>query len=404
MSKIPKLSYIVLSYNYEQFIGTTLRSILDQTVQDFEIVVVDDASRDRSVDIVRGFDDPRIQLHVNERNLGGAASYNRAVEAASGEWLVNLDADDWVAPQKAELQLAALAADPSLDVIGTYVKFVDKQGAPHPKAQELEALTNVEHDLNRLDTWLGTNPLCRSSTMVRRAAHLRIGLDDPAMVRAPDYELWTRALRLGCRFAVLPDALTYSRQHSQGVTHADPLGTMLEITHSMLRNLVPLAEARALYPSIERIVTWVARHPQLSSLQPVEAHRLLGLMMGGTGFADFTTFRTELAARDEDPSLARLGRRTLALTDGSEQAAHLSRLERDIGAYIEARDYWYQKSKTWEDLYRGIAKATQHKKGSSPRPKHTAPAKKPATNITDYLRWGLGRLWIKVYSRFTRSS
>jgi glycosyltransferase involved in cell wall biosynthesis len=173
MSKIPKLSYIVLSYNYEQFIGTTLSSILDQTVQDFEVVVVDDASRDRSVDIVRSFADPRIKLHVNERNLGGAASYNRAVEAASGEWLVNLDADDWVAPQKAELQLAALAADPSLDIIGTYVNFVDKQGAPHPKAQELEALTNVAHDLNRLDTWLGANPLCRSQQWC--AARLTFG-------------------------------------------------------------------------------------------------------------------------------------------------------------------------------------------------------------------------------------
>lgn len=404
MSKIPKLSYIVLSYNYEQFIGTTLRSILDQTVQDFEIIVVDDASRDRSVDIVRSFADPRIKLHVNERNLGGAASYNRAVESASGEWLVNLDADDWVAPQKAELQLAALAADPSLDIIGTYVNFVDKQGAPHPKAQEWEALTNVAYDLNRLDTWLGANPLCRSSTMVRRAAHLRIGLDDTAMVRAPDYELWTRALRLGCRIAVLPDALTYSRQHSQGVTHADPLGTMLEITHSMLRNLVPLAEARALYPSIERIVTWVARHPQLSSLQPTEVHRLLGLMMAGSGFADFTTFRKALTKRDDDASLARLGRRTLALADGSEQAAYLSRLERDVGAFIEARDYWYQKSKTWEDLYRELTKATQQKKSSSPRPKHPAPATKPATKIPNYLRWGLGRLWIKVYSRFTPSS
>jgi GT2 family glycosyltransferase len=404
MSKIPKLSYIVLSYNYERFIGVTLRSILDQTVQDFEIVVVDDASSDQSVNIVRSFADPRIKLHVNERNLGGAASYNRAVEAASGEWLVNLDADDWVAPQKAELQLAALASNPSIDIIGTYVNFVDKQGAPHPKAQEMEAHTNVAYDLNRLDTWIGANPLCRSSTMVRRAAHLRIGLDDPAMIRAPDYELWTRALRLGCRFAVLPDTLTYSRQHSQGVTHADPLGTMLEITHSMLRNLVPLAEARALYPSIERILTWVARHPQLSSLQPNEVYRLLGLMMSGTGFSDFTTFRKVLAARDEDPSLARVGRRALALTAGSEQAAHLSRLERDIGAYIKARDHWHQKSKKWEGKYRELVKAAPHKKSRSPQPKHIALLEKLANRTPNYLRWGLGRLWIKVYSRFTRSS
>ncbi|MFX5494461.1 glycosyltransferase family 2 protein, partial [Acinetobacter baumannii] len=79
----------------EEYICTTLRSILEQTVQDFEIVVVDDCSRDRSVEVVRSFNDPRIRLIVNEKNLGGAGSYNRAVEAARGTWLVNLDADDW---------------------------------------------------------------------------------------------------------------------------------------------------------------------------------------------------------------------------------------------------------------------------------------------------------------------
>src|SRR5256885_734485 len=82
MSAAPKLSFIVLSYNYADLIGQTIRSILEQTVQDFEIIVVDDASTDTSCDIVRSFADPRIRLLLNERNLGGAASYNRAVEAA----------------------------------------------------------------------------------------------------------------------------------------------------------------------------------------------------------------------------------------------------------------------------------------------------------------------------------
>ena len=332
MSEAPRLSYIVLSYNYQQFIGTTIRSILDQTVRDFEIVVVDDASHDRSVEVIQAFADPRIRLFVNETNRGGAASYNRAVEAARGEWLVNLDADDWIAPQKAEIQLKAIAADPLLDIVGTYVNFVDENGARHPNAEELETHTNAAHELDRVDTWIGVNPLCRSSTMVRRSSHLRIGLDDPAMVRAPDYELWTRALRHGCHFGLIPEPLTYCRLQSGGVTHGDPLGTMLEMSYAMLRNLVPLAEARGLNPSLERMVTWVARHRQLSSLPPAEAHRLLGMLMTSPALNDFTAFRAALSADDGDAGLARIGRRTLGLSEGSDREAYVNKLERDIEA------------------------------------------------------------------------
>ena len=139
MSDTPLLSYIVLSYNYEHYIDQTIRSILRQTVQDFEIVVVDDCSKDNSVEVVKSFRDPRIRVLCNEKNLGGAGSYNRAVFlAARGEWLVNLDADDWIAPQKAEAQLEFAAQNPHLDIIGSYVVFLDADGAPHPNAEVLE--------------------------------------------------------------------------------------------------------------------------------------------------------------------------------------------------------------------------------------------------------------------------
>jgi glycosyltransferase involved in cell wall biosynthesis len=139
MSLTPKLSFIVLSYNYADLIGQTIHSILGQTVQDFEIVVVDDASTDASCDVIRSFADPRIRLLVNERNLGGAGSYNRAVQAARGEYLVNLDADDWITPNKCE-------------------------GRPHSRTAELDAVVNRPFDLNAVDSWVGQNRLVRSST------------------------------------------------------------------------------------------------------------------------------------------------------------------------------------------------------------------------------------------------
>jgi glycosyltransferase involved in cell wall biosynthesis len=347
MTQAPLLSYIVLSYNYENYIGQTIRSILAQTVQDFEIIVVDDASRDGSQEVVRSFNDQRIRLLINENNMGGAWSYNRAIEAARGEWLVNLDADDWIAPQKAEVQLAAVATNPQLDIIGTYVNFVDSTGAPHPRAMEFEAFLNMPHELGQVDSWIGTNSLCRSSTMVRRSTHIQLGCFDPFMVSAPDYEFWTRALREDCCFLVVPQPLTFSRVHSKGVTHADPVGKLLELTYAMLRNLIPLAEARALNPSLERIIAWAARHPQLSDLRPIETYRLLGMLMTSPPLDDFVSFRAALSAPESDQVLINVGRRCLLLCgEGSSLSLYARKLERDIEAYIEAREYWRLRSET----------------------------------------------------------
>ncbi|RZL68536.1 MAG: glycosyltransferase family 2 protein [Variovorax sp.] len=355
MSQTPLLSYIVLSYNYERYIAQTLQSILSQTVQDFEIVVVDDASKDRSVEVVSSFDDPRIRLFRNPTNIGGAASYNRAVEAARGEWLVNLDADDWIAPNKAELQLAAVASDPCLDVVGSYVSVFDQNDAPHPSSDLLKSIFSSPHNFNLVDTWIGANHLCRSSTMVRASAHRKIGLDDPDMVRAPDYELWTRALHNGLRMAVLPQELTFIRMHSRGVTHADPLGSFLEMSYAMLRNLVPVCEARALYPSLSRIVSWVGQHQALGSLLPVEGYRLLGMFMQATRVSGFAEFKAMLANRSEQPQLAEIGRRTLALVNpGALPYQELSKLRTDLVLYIEARDYWHNRSDQWEQRYNDL--------------------------------------------------
>ena len=110
-------------------------------------------------------------LVVNPHNLGGSASFNRGVEAARGRWIVNLDADDWIAPEKVARQLEVAQREPDLAIIGTWVNVIDEHGQRHPKAAELESFVNRTHLLNSAKTWVGQNPLCRSSTMVRRSVY-----------------------------------------------------------------------------------------------------------------------------------------------------------------------------------------------------------------------------------------
>jgi len=348
----PLVSFVILSYNYEDQIRKTLRSVLDQTFTDFEVVIVDDASGDGSLGSIRSFDDPRIRLTVNPRNLGGSASFNRGVEAARGTWIVNLDADDWIAPEKVTKQLEVAERDPSLSIIGTWVNVVDESGQPHPQAGEIESHLNRAHLLNSVETWIGQNPLCRSSTMVRRSLYHEIGGSDPAMVRAPDYELWTRALSRGSRFHLLPEALTYYRLHPRGVTHGNPVDTTLELAYATIRNLAPLAEARALHDDWASMLDWLTRRTTDGAVSPPETLRLRGMAVLLPVLSEYAAFRAKLAT--PDPVLERAGRYTLP-TSLRPTHEEVEKLMSDIEGYTGARDFWQAQATAWEAQYRLLA-------------------------------------------------
>lgn len=104
------VSIVMPAYNNEQYVGAAIRTVLAQTHRDWELLFVDDASRDRTVEIVESFRDPRIRILRNEKNSGAALSRNRGLREAKGEWVAFLDADDWWHPEKLERQLRFMKA------------------------------------------------------------------------------------------------------------------------------------------------------------------------------------------------------------------------------------------------------------------------------------------------------
>ena len=89
---MPRVSVIMPSYNKEKYIAKSIKSILNQTYRDFELLIIDDVSTDSSVEIIRSFDDPRIRFYQNEQNVGMAANRNIGIEKAGGEFIALLDA------------------------------------------------------------------------------------------------------------------------------------------------------------------------------------------------------------------------------------------------------------------------------------------------------------------------
>ena len=199
------VSVIMAAYDAERWIGEAIESVLAQTYEDWELLVADDGSRDGTVAAVRGYGDPRIRLL--EASHAGVLGHvrNRAIEAARGEVIALLDADDAWAPRKLELQLGLLADRPEVGVVHTGAELlVDGTRRPGPAPPGGPLVRNL----------LANNFIYSSSAAIRRELLDEHGTfdPDPGLRGSPDYELWLRLAPL-TEFAYIPGPLLAYRVH-----------------------------------------------------------------------------------------------------------------------------------------------------------------------------------------------
>jgi glycosyltransferase involved in cell wall biosynthesis len=119
----PLVSVIMPVYNVAPYAAEALSSILNQSYQELEIIIVDDACTDNTIDIIAGFKDSRIKIIRNEKNSGAAASRNNAIKVATGTFLAIMDADDIALPSRLDRQVAYMQANPQTDVLGTAMQY-----------------------------------------------------------------------------------------------------------------------------------------------------------------------------------------------------------------------------------------------------------------------------------------
>lgn len=160
---MPKVSVVIPVYNAERFLKETLQSVLNQTFQDFEILLIDDGSTDGSLKIAEAFQDKRIRIFCNEKNLGIAQARNRGIANAESEYIALLDHDDIALPFRLEHEVDYLDQNPSIMVVGGHQREINEEG------KDLNKQWNGYLNPMYIKAYLMfNNPMINGSTLFRK--------------------------------------------------------------------------------------------------------------------------------------------------------------------------------------------------------------------------------------------
>lgn len=234
MSAAPLVSVCIPVYNMERFITEALHSVLNQTFQDLEVVIVDNASTDSTPELLSKSMDPRVRLFRNDQNIGAAGNFNRAMSLARGRYIKLLCADDLLYPTCLEKQVEVLEADNraeismvccSRDIIDSRGKRWLGRGFPGPPGRldgTRASAMSIRH---------GTNIFGEPGAILARAESVRaVGGFDPRYSYCIDLDFWCRLLSAGdlyvidetlCAFRLSEQSWSLSLGHRQYLEFAE---------------------------------------------------------------------------------------------------------------------------------------------------------------------------------------
>jgi glycosyltransferase involved in cell wall biosynthesis len=210
----PKISVLIALYNHERYIRSTLEGALAQTLPPDEIVVMDDASTDASVEVARSVPHPSIRILAETRNLGGPNTM-LGLKACTGEYVAILNSDDCWAPDKLEKQVAHLERHPECGAVFTHTRVIDEMDVPWTDGTSRHA--QVFNVPNRSRTaWLNYlfhrgNTFCASSALVRRCCFDLLGGLDGRYIQMQDFDMWLRIALGGWDLHLIEEPLTLYR-------------------------------------------------------------------------------------------------------------------------------------------------------------------------------------------------
>lgn len=213
MLKPPKISVLMPLYNAEKYLIESINSILDQSFRDFELIILDDASTDNSLNIARKLEkkDKRIKVFQNKTNKNIATSRNILLEKAQGEYIAWQDADDISSKKRLEWQVEFLDMYPQVGIVGGYLQFFDER---------------VDQGIRRYDTddknlrkkIFRYSPVAQPTAMIRKEALIFAGKYGKDLSPAEDIDM---SFRIGekYQFANIPEVTLRYRNYDQSSTY-----------------------------------------------------------------------------------------------------------------------------------------------------------------------------------------
>jgi glycosyltransferase involved in cell wall biosynthesis len=204
------ITVLLPTFNAESTIAAAIESILRQTFRDFELLLIDDASTDRTAELIQTYKDPRIRCVQNQQNLGITRSLNHGIGLTATPWIARMDADDIALPRRLERQMRAVARHPRLAVCGSSTIRIDPHGV------RLRYGNLRPRTVRRSWAWV-PSPLGHATVMIRT----EIARNNPYSETAAyceDYELFLRLTHAGHELRVLPEPLVLSRVHDDSIT------------------------------------------------------------------------------------------------------------------------------------------------------------------------------------------
>ncbi len=195
---MPKVSIIMASYNHEKFVKEAIESVLNQSLQDFELIIIDDASSDHTVNVIKKFNDARINLTILKRNQGQFAATNFGLQHATGEYIAILNSDDAFYPEKLKKQVHFLDNHSKIGAVFSHADVFYEDSRHF--LNKFRAYSSIFNQSNRTKhEWLNYfffygNCLCHPSVLIRSQCHQELGLYDPRFANCADFQFWIRLI------------------------------------------------------------------------------------------------------------------------------------------------------------------------------------------------------------------
>ena len=208
---MPKISVIMPVYNGEKYLRDAIDSILNQTFADFEFIIINDCSSDSTEDIIKSYNDPRIIYVKNEKNMGVAATLNRGLDIAKGDYIARMDADDISFSHRFQMQVDFLDSNKNVGVCGSNLRIFGDG------IEERDFIYSEKDKQIRVDM-IFNSAFAHPVIMMRREIVEKYNLRyDIAFEKAEDYKMWHDILKVSEGYNIQEFLLKY-RYHSSQVT------------------------------------------------------------------------------------------------------------------------------------------------------------------------------------------